>query len=59
MNQGSYYGQPDLGDLVVYGQLGGEMPQVFCSTCCLNVGLLFHTPMYQEMWMLPHHVENV
>ena len=49
MNQGSYYSQPDLGDLIVYGQLGGEMPQEFCSTSCPNIGLLFHAPMCQEM----------
>ena len=42
MNQGSYYSRPDLGDLVVHGQLGGEMPQEFCSTSCPNIGLLVH-----------------
>ena len=47
MNQGSYYSQPDLGDLEVYGQRGEEMPPEFCSTSCPNVELLFHTPMYQ------------
>ena len=53
MNQGSYYGQPDLGDLVVCGQRGEEMPPEFCSTSCPNVELLFHAPM------LEYHVRPV